>query len=220
MANSVRFGVNVMTLNFIGESCREVAATCKRILALSGEETMEVKRRGEVINATPDTIIQDGDAIEFKKEAGTKGADITVSVQYGVNRVQVTVADGSTVKDVLRVAAGILDVDLRSATPAINGTRVDDMTCVHAGDRIECRKDSGTKGADITVSVQYGVNRVQVTVADGSTVKDVLRVAAGILDVDLRSATPAINGSRVDDMTCVHAGDRIECRKDSGTKGC
>jgi len=216
MANTVRFGVNCMTLNFAGETVKEVAATCKRILAMSGEETMLVN--GQPV--TPNQVIGENDKIEFKKDAGTKGADITVTVCYGVNRIQVTVADGSTVKDVLRVAAGILDVDLRNSTPALNGSTVNDMTRVSAGDRIECRKDSGTKGADITVTVCYGVNRIQVTVADGSTVKDVLRVAAGILDVDLRSATPALNGSTVNDMTRVSAGDRIECRKDSGTKGC
>ena len=216
MANTIKNGVNTLSLNYTGKTARYVAQDCKFLLSMSGEEEMLINGRP----VKPDQLINDGDTIEFRKAAGVKGASVMVTVQHGVNRVNVAIEDGSTVRQVLQAAASILGVDLNTGTPFLNGAASTFESRIHSGDRVECRKESGTKGAGVTVAVQYGVNRVSVTVEDGSTVRQVLQTAANILGANLTDGTPVLNGNPTTFDTCVRAGDRVECRKASGTKGC
>ena len=68
--NKVRYGVNTLNLNFTGSSIANVAAQCKTMFSLGDDEIVKVNG----VEADSGYIIQDGDFIEFVKNAGTKGA--------------------------------------------------------------------------------------------------------------------------------------------------
>ena len=142
--NKVRYGVNTLNLNFTGSNVANVAAQCKSMFGLGDDEI--VKINGTEADAA--YVIQDGDYIEFVKNAGTKGADelVVVTVQHGVNIVRVEIADGSPVGDVVRKAAEILGFEVGNSTIALNGNAVSPDTPCTCGDRVERRKNAGTKG--------------------------------------------------------------------------
>ena len=142
--NKVRYGVNTLNLNFTGSSIANMAAQCNSMFGLSDDEIVKINGS----EADVDYIIQDGDYIEFVKNAGTKGSDdiIVVSVQHGVNVVRVEIADNSPVIEVVRKAAEILGFEVGDSTIALNGSPVAPETRCTCGDRVELRKNAGTKG--------------------------------------------------------------------------
>lgn len=142
--NKVRYGVNTLNLNFTGSSIANVAAQCKTMFSLGDDEIVKVNG----VEADSGYIIQDGDFIEFVKNAGTKGANevVVVTVQHGVNIVRVEIADNSPVIEVVRKAAEILGFDIGDSAIALNGSQVSPETPCTAGDRVELRKNAGTKG--------------------------------------------------------------------------
>lgn len=142
--NKVRYGVNTLNLNFTGSSIANVAAQCKSMFGLGDDEIVKINGA----EAAADYIVQDGDYIEFVKNAGTKGADdiVVVTVQHGVNIVRVEIADNSPVGEVVRKAAEILGFEVGDSTIALNGSPVDPSTRCTCGDRVELRKNAGTKG--------------------------------------------------------------------------
>jgi sulfur carrier protein ThiS len=142
--NKVRYGVNNLTLNFTGSTVANMAAQCKSMFGLGDDEIVKINGT----EAGADYIIQDGDYIEFVKNAGTKGSDdiVVVTVQHGVNIVRVEIADNSPVSEVVRKAAEILGFEVGDSTIALNGSPVDPDTRCTCGDRVELRKNAGTKG--------------------------------------------------------------------------
>jgi sulfur carrier protein ThiS len=142
--NKVRYGVNTLNLNFTGSSIANVAAQCKSMFGLGDDEIVKINGA----EAAADYIVQDGDYIEFVKNAGTKGSDdiVVVTVQHGVNIVRVEIADNSPVSEVVRKAAEILGFEVGDSTIALNGSPVDPSTRCTCGDRVELRKNAGTKG--------------------------------------------------------------------------
>jgi hypothetical protein len=146
MANTIVYGVNRISLNFAGVMASLVAQQCKNMLGLSNEEVMKINGT-ECVGTY---IVQDEDQIEFVKEAGTKGNDderIVVTVQHGVNRVEVTVNDNSPVSEVLLNAAAILGITISEADSIlVNGQEATATSRVQGGDRVEFRKNAGTKG--------------------------------------------------------------------------
>lgn len=142
--NTVHYGVNNLNLNFTGSTVAQVAVQCKSLFGLGDDEIVKVN--GNEADAA--YIIQDGDYIEFVKNAGTKGSGelVVVTVQHGVNIVRVEIADGAPVEDVVRKAAQILGFEVGDSTVALNGTPVDSSAPCTAGDRVEVRKNAGTKG--------------------------------------------------------------------------
>lgn len=142
--NKVRYGVNTLNLNFTGSNIANVAAQCKSMFGLGDDEIVKINGT----EASADYIVQDGDYIEFVKNAGTKGSEeiVVVTVQHGVNIVRVEIADNSPVSDVVRKAAEILGFEVGDSTIALNGTPVDPSTRCTCGDRVELRKNAGTKG--------------------------------------------------------------------------
>lgn len=143
--NKVRYGVNTLNLNFTGSNIADVAAQCKSMFSLGDDEIVKVNGS----EADAGYIVQDGDYIEFVKNAGTKGSSdeiIVVTVQHGVNVVRVEIADGTPVQEVVRRAAQILGFEVGDSTIALNGSPVSPETPVACGDRVELRKNAGTKG--------------------------------------------------------------------------
>lgn len=142
--NKVRYGVNTLNLNFTGSSIANVAAQCKSMFGLGDDEIVKINGA----EAAADYIVQDGDYIEFVKNAGTKGSDdiVVVTVQHGVNIVRVEIADNSPVSEVVRKAAEILGFEVGDSTIALNGSPVDPSARCTCGDRVELRKNAGTKG--------------------------------------------------------------------------
>lgn len=143
MANIVYSGVNKNTLNLAGKTASQAAATCSELMNVDEEAVMKIN--GTEVNG--DYVIQDGDMIEFVKEAGTKGSD-TVVVQSGINRVNIQIGGDDTVADVLRKAAmliGVGDISTESAVN-VNGNPATAREKVVGGDRIEVVKEAGSKG--------------------------------------------------------------------------
>lgn len=142
--NKVRYGVNTLNLNFTGSNVANVAAQCKSMFGLGDDEIVKINGS----EASADYIIQDGDYIEFVKNAGTKGSEeiVVVTVQNGVNIVRVEIADNSPVSEVVRKAAEILGFEVGDSAIALNGSVVDPSTRCTCGDRVELRKNAGTKG--------------------------------------------------------------------------
>ena len=142
--NKVRYGVNTLNLNFTGSNIANVAAQCKSMFGLGDDEIVKINGA----EAAADYVVQDGDYIEFVKNAGTKGSEevVVVTVQHGVNIVRVEIADNSPVSEVVRKAAEILGFEVGDSTIALNGSPVDPSTRCTCGDRVELRKNAGTKG--------------------------------------------------------------------------
>ena len=142
--NKVRYGVNTLNLNFTGSNIANVAAQCKSMFGLGDDEIVKITGA----EAAADYVVQDGDYIEFVKNAGTKGSEevVVVTVQHGVNIVRVEIADNSPVSEVVRKAAEILGFEVGDSTIALNGSPVDPSTRCTCGDRVELRKNAGTKG--------------------------------------------------------------------------
>lgn len=143
--NKVRYGVNTLNLNFTGSNVANVAAQCKSMFGLGDDEIVKINGT----EADAGYVIQDGDYIEFVKNAGTKGSGdevVVVTVQHGVNIVRVEIADGTPVRDVVRKAAEILGFEVGDSTIALNGSPVSPETPCTCGDRVELRKNAGTKG--------------------------------------------------------------------------
>lgn len=142
--NKVRYGVNTLNLNFTGSTVANVAAQCKSMFGLGDDEIVKINGT----EADGEYTIQDGDFIEFVKNAGTKGSGelVVVTVQHGVNVVRIEIADGSPVSEVVRKAAEILGFSVGDSTIALNGMEVSPNTPCTCGDRVELRKNAGTKG--------------------------------------------------------------------------
>lgn len=144
MANIVFNGVNKNTLNLAGKTAAQTALVCSELMNVDDESIMKVNGT----EVTGDYVIQDDDMIEFVKEAGTKGAN-TVVVQFGINKVHVTIGGDDTVADVLRKAAmliGITDGLGSESAVNVNGNASTSNEKVVAGDRIEVIKEAGSKG--------------------------------------------------------------------------
>lgn len=146
MANIVFNGVNKNTLNLAGKTATQAALVCSELMNVDDESIMKVNGT----EVTGDYVIQDGDMVEFVKEAGTKGAaGDTVVVQSGINKVHVTIGGNDTVADVLRKAAMLIGIadDLGAESAVnINGSAASSNEKVVAGDRIEVVKEAGSKG--------------------------------------------------------------------------
>lgn len=142
--NIVFNGVNKNVLNLAGKTATQAALICSELMNVDDESIMKVNGT----EVTGDYVIQDGDMVEFVKEAGTKGAD-TVIVQSGINKVHVTIGGNDTVADVLRKAAMLIGIadDLGAESAVnINGSSASSNEKVVAGDRIEVVKEAGSKG--------------------------------------------------------------------------
>lgn len=144
MAIKIINGVNESTLNIDGYSIEDVIGQYQEILGISDDQTVKVN--GAEVGA--DYVLENGDTIEFVKEAGVKGSDcVSVRVQSGVNVVDIQVEDGTPVREVLEQASVLLGFSLGDgSTVTLNGSATSEETPVSAGDRIEFRKEAGRKG--------------------------------------------------------------------------
>lgn len=145
MANIVYNGVNKNTLNLTGNTVAQAVAKCADLLNLDEDSILKVN--GSEVNA--DYVIEDGDILEFVKEAGVKGAaGDSVVVQSGINRVTIQIGDDDTVADILRKASlliGVGDISAESAVN-VNGEPAAGNSKIVGGDNIEVVKEAGSKG--------------------------------------------------------------------------
>lgn len=144
MSVKVINGVNSSNLNLAGQRISEVVQSYQEILGISDDQTIKVNG----VEVTADYVLDDADTIEFVKEAGQKGSDTaTVRVQSGVNTVNIQVEDGTPVREVLERAAELLGFAFDSNTTVnLNGSATSSDTPITNGDRIEVKKDAGSKG--------------------------------------------------------------------------
>lgn len=143
MSVKVINGVNTSNLNIEGYNVKDVVEQYQEILGIKDDQTVKVN--GAEVNS--DYVLEENDVLEFVKEAGTKGSDtVNVRVQSGVNSVNIQVEDGTPVREVIARAAELLGFAFTTETISLNGSEASPDTPISNGDRIEVRKNAGTKG--------------------------------------------------------------------------
>ncbi|MCK9279148.1 MAG: hypothetical protein M0P71_00770 [Melioribacteraceae bacterium] len=145
MSTKFTCGANeLVNNNYDGEEIGEVIPKIKDILNITRDHQVTVN--GEEVDS--DYEIEAGDNIEFVKNAGQKGNDeVTVSVAFGANEVDIVSRDGSTILEVLEQAQQVLGLRSMDDTQILrNGQNAGQRDTVNNGDRIEIQKNAGSKG--------------------------------------------------------------------------
>ena len=204
-AVEIASGVNEMSLDIAGKTVGEITETVAALLNLSGDES--VKLNGVAVDA--DTIVEDGDTVEFVKEAGKKGS---VEISSGVNEMSLDLA-GRTIGEITETIASLLNLS-GDESVKLNGVSADADDVVQDGDTLEFVKEAGKKGS---IEISSGVNEMSLDIA-GKTVGEITDTVSGLLNLS-GDEVAKLNGVAVDDDAVVQDGDTLEFVKEAGKKG-
>lgn len=146
----------------------------------------------------------------------------TITLKSGLNSLTIEVAPGTTVADVLGNPnyAAALGYDPANVEGVLNGATASGGATLYAGDILLAQKKAHSKAADISVTLKSGLNSLNVTVAEGSSVESVLSNPnyAAALGYDPASVEGILNGATASGGATLYSGDTLLAQKKAHSK--